>query len=385
MQPKHNALLCGLLLLALPLVFSFTPRRTASTTRPPAPKIQVAILLDVSSSMDGLIDQAKAQLWNLVGLLGRAECDRGTPQVEIALYEYGRTSNDAAQGYVKRIHSFTRELDSLSKSLFALNTNGGEEYCPQVIYTSVQDLPWDSDPKTYKALFIAGNESFRQGSLTWEKACAAARAKGIVVNTIYCGDKAEGIREFWNLNAECGSGSYSNINSNAQAEDIPTPYDSALYTLNDQFNVTMVGYGVRGRAAGVQVAEVDRINYEHNKASAAARATVKAQRGLYNNASWDIVDAYEADSNFHKTVDRSSLPDSLQQKTAAQLKVVIERKRAERDQVRGQIAEISRKRGEWLTEERKRRATRGAEEATLESEMEKVLKVQVQRNGFVIK
>ncbi|RYY41418.1 MAG: VWA domain-containing protein [Chitinophagaceae bacterium] len=385
MQPKRNLLLCGLFLLALPLVFSFTRTRAVSSPKPPPPRMQVAILLDVSSSMDGLIDQAKAQLWNLVGILGRAECDRGAPQIEIALYEYGRSSNDAAKGYIRQIHGFTRELDSLSRSLFALNTNGGEEYCPQVIYTSVQDLAWDSDAKTYKALFIAGNESFRQGKLTWEQACAAARAKGIVVNTIYCGDKADGIKEFWNLSAECGAGSYSNINSNAQVEDIPTPYDSALYTLNDQFNVTMVGYGVRGRAAGSEVAAVDQMNYRHNKASAASRTSVKAQRGLYNNASWDLVDAYEADSNFHKTVDRGSLPDSLQHKTAAQLKDIIERKRGERDQVRGQIAELSRKRGEWLAEERKRRAADSAQEATLESEMEKVLKVQVQRNGFVIK
>ena len=37
----------------------------------PAPKIQVAILLDVSNSMDGLIEQAKAQLWNMVSVMGR--------------------------------------------------------------------------------------------------------------------------------------------------------------------------------------------------------------------------------------------------------------------------------------------------------------------------
>ena len=38
-------------------------------------KIQVAILLDVSGSMDGLIEQAKSQLWNMVNILGRAKCE----------------------------------------------------------------------------------------------------------------------------------------------------------------------------------------------------------------------------------------------------------------------------------------------------------------------
>jgi len=38
------------------------------------PKIQAAILLDVSNSMDGLIDQAKNQLWNMVNVLSKVTC-----------------------------------------------------------------------------------------------------------------------------------------------------------------------------------------------------------------------------------------------------------------------------------------------------------------------
>src|SRR5688500_938766 len=55
-------------------------------------KIQVAILLDVSNSMDGLIEQAKAQLWNMVKVLGKANNNNVHPDIEIALYEYGRSS-----------------------------------------------------------------------------------------------------------------------------------------------------------------------------------------------------------------------------------------------------------------------------------------------------
>src|SRR5688572_17755177 len=68
-----------------------------------APKIQVAILLDVSNSMDGLIEQAKAQLWNMVSVMGKATCNDAVPNIEIALYEYGRPANDVRAGYVKRI------------------------------------------------------------------------------------------------------------------------------------------------------------------------------------------------------------------------------------------------------------------------------------------
>ena len=53
-------------------------------------KIQAAILLDVSNSMDGLIEQAKSQLWKIVNELAGAKCDDGSrPNIKIALYEYG--------------------------------------------------------------------------------------------------------------------------------------------------------------------------------------------------------------------------------------------------------------------------------------------------------
>src|SRR6188472_3563603 len=97
------------------------------------PKIQAAILLDVSNSMDGLIEQAKAQLWTMVNVMGKAKCNGETPQIEIALYEYGRDNNDLKKGYVKQIMPFTSDLDNLSQKLFQLTTNGGEEYCGYVI------------------------------------------------------------------------------------------------------------------------------------------------------------------------------------------------------------------------------------------------------------
>src|SRR6185436_18306879 len=143
----------------------------------PNPKIQAAILLDVSNSMDGLIDQAKAQLWNMVSVMGKAKCDGQTPQIEIALYEYGRTSNDVNKGFVKQISPFTSDLDRLSQNLFSLTTYGGDEYCGQVIYTSLDELSWDADPNSYKVIFISGNEDFLQGKVHYTLACAEAKKK----------------------------------------------------------------------------------------------------------------------------------------------------------------------------------------------------------------
>src|SRR5687768_7228371 len=97
----------------------------ASAKSPPAPgpvSVQLAILLDTSNSMDGLIDQAKTQLWTIVNEFIRAKKDGKPPRMEIALYEYGKASLPAQEGYVRLILPLTDDLDKVSEELFALKT-----------------------------------------------------------------------------------------------------------------------------------------------------------------------------------------------------------------------------------------------------------------------
>lgn len=350
---------------------------------PNAPKIQAAILLDVSNSMDGLIEQAKAQLWNMVSVMGKAKCGNGaTPQIEIALYEYGSPRNAEKEGFVKLLSAFTTDLDSLSKNLFSLTTNGGSEYCGQVIYTSINDLAWDVSDSSYKVIFIAGNEDFLQGNLHYTKACEQAKTKGIVVNTIYCGDRMQGIREHWNLGGECGNGSFTNINQDAKLEDIPTPYDSSLMVLNEKLNGTYVGYGSMAAAGYSKQAYADVSNFKANKSVAMKRISVKGKKELYKNSTWDLVDAAEDDAAFIEKVDMKTLPDSLKGKSRAELKQVVNAKKQERNNLQTQIGNLSVKREAYLVEERKRRA--GASQQTLETETEKLIKTQARKYNMVI-
>ncbi|CAN5785952.1 hypothetical protein BH11BAC4_BH11BAC4_03920 [soil metagenome] len=349
-----------------------------------APKIQAAILLDVSNSMDGLIEQAKAQLWNMVSVMGKAKCnDSVTPEIEIALYEYGRSSNDVKAGYVKQLSGFTTDLDKLSQQLFNLTTNGGDEFCGQVIYTSLKDLNWDSNVSNYKVIFIAGNEDFLQGNLLYTRACDEAKNKGVIVNTIYCGDKMQGIREHWNLSAECGNGSFTNIDQNAKIDDITTPYDSTIFALNDKLNGTYIRYGSQGAVGYAAQAKADEINYNMNKSVAVKRVTVKGQKDLYKNSTWDIVDAASDDKNFTEKVDMKTLPDSLKNKSRREIKLVIEKKASERSAIQKEIESVNSKREIYIAEEKKKSAT-GNQHATLESEIEKIIKKQAIRYKMII-
>lgn len=349
-----------------------------------ASKIQVAILLDVSNSMDGLIDQAKAQLWNMVSVMGKAKCNDATPQIEIALYEYGRTDNDVKEGYVKLINAFTGDLDQLSQNLFKLKTHGGDEYCGHVIYTSINQLQWDnSSANNYKVIFIAGNEDFLQGDILYTKACTDAKNKGVVVNTIYCGERMQGIKEHWNLGAECGGGSFTNINQDAKFEDIPTPYDSTIYALNEKLNSTYISYGYNGKDFASAQEQVDKLNSGMSKSAGLKRIAVKGKASLYKNSKWDMVDASIADSLFFAKVDMKTLPDSLQKKSRKELQQVVKQKTTERSLIQKEIEINNTKRENYIAAEKTKAAVKN-NTATLETEIEKIIKQQAKQYNIVI-
>ena len=354
--------------------------------KPAQQKIQAAILLDVSNSMDGLIEQAKAQLWNMVSTMGKAQCSNNTtPQIEIALYEYGRSSNDVKDGYVKKINGFISDLDSLSQNLFKLTTNGGDEYCGQVIYTSLKELNWDAAPENYKVIFIAGNEDFLQGNLLYTKACAEAKDKGVIVNTIYCGDRMQGIREHWNLSAECGNGSFTNINQDAKIEDIPTPYDSLLFSYNDKLNGTYLTYGTNRVYFSANQATQDRLNTSMSKTAGIKRIKAKSNAKVYNNAQWDLVDAKEKDGEGALAkIDKNILPDTLKNKTNEELEKIVSEKAKERGIVQKEIAQLNTQRDAYIAAERVKNAANKNNVATMESEVEKIIKEQAKRFKMVI-
>lgn len=373
--------------VALGIVIAAAPfLAAAQSEKAPAqpPKIQAAILLDVSGSMQGLIEQAKAQLWTMMNVLGRVQSPRGTPQIEIALYDYGRRTNPQVDGFSRRVAPFMTDLDSLSKLLFGLTIDGSDEHCAHTIYQALTDLNWDTSATNYKVIFIAGNEDFMQGRISYEQACADARKKGVIVNTIYCGSRSRGIDERWDLGNKCGNGSYTYINHNLKLEDVPTPYDSILLALNEQLNDTYIPYGRRGAKAYAQQAEVDKLNFGMSRKAAARRVMVKSQSRLYQNGDWDLIDAVQKDSTVLSRIDLSTLPDSLQKIIPIQLKEVVLSKKAQRASIRQEISAVQKKR-EMFLDAAEANTTPLQQLATLETEIERIIEQQVQRFGMVVK
>ena len=338
--------------------------------------VKIALLLDTSNSMDGLINQAKAQLWDIVNEFTYARCHNDIrPELQIALYEYGNDNLSSREGYIRQVLGFSSDLDDISEKLFSLSTNGGEEYCGTVINTSLKQLDWGKNPDDLKLIFIAGNEPFTQGKLDYKDAISQAKEKDVVVNTIFCGKYEQGISTQWKDGAIRSGGDYMAIDHNQEIVHVVTPYDDIIIQLNTKLNKTYVGFGATGAQKARKQMTQDANALEMQEVVAVKRAVSKSSR-LYNNSSWDLVDAVEEDEKALDQLQTTSLPKPLQGKSKEEIKIYLEEKKIERTKIQKQIQELNLKRQAFIAEHQKN------QKGELENAMIKAIKKQAERKNY---
>jgi hypothetical protein len=351
----------------------------APTATKPNPKnvVQLALLLDVSNSMDGLIGQAKAELWNIVNQVSLANKNGQTANLQIALYEYGRTNNNADKGFVKQLVNYTSDLDTISQVLFGLQTNGGEEYCGWAINSSLNELKWNNLDSVYRVIFIAGNEPFTQGGISYKTSCSRALNKKIFVNTIHCGDAITGINESWKDGATLTHGEYFFINQNEKYIEIATPYDATINNLNDSINTTYMSYGAAGEAYKMNQIQQD-ANAESMSGSAKISRSISKSKAVYKNEKWDVVDASKTDEGFIAKANEDELPAELKGKKIEDKMVIIQQKSKERDYYNLKVNKLAVHRQQYIQLHQKNPSTN-----TLGNSIIKAIRKQAAQNGFV--
>lgn len=329
--------------------------------------VKIALLLDTSNSMDGLINQAKSQLWDIVNKFTHAKCGNDSrPQLEIALYQYGNDNLSSKEGYIQQVLDFSNDLDEISEKLFSLTTNGGEEYCGQVIQTSLKQLDWGKNPDNLKMIFIAGNEPFTQGKLNYKDAVTNATEKDVVVNTIFCGNYEQGINGDWKKGATLTGGEYMAIDHNKRIVHIDTPYDDIIIKLNGKLNKTYISYGSLGASKMAMQAEQD-ANAEALEETVIVKRAVSKSSRMYKNSSWDLVDAMD-DKDFDVSeIKKEQLPAELQGKSTSEIERYIETKKRERADIQKEIQELNSKREVYIAENQKENAKGELENAMLEA------------------
>lgn len=365
----------AILLLAKPV--------QAADLRPAKPEpvkdqnIMLALLLDTSNSMDGLIDQAKSQLWKIVNELAAAKCDDGSrPHIQIALYEYGNDGLPSSEGYIRLVSPLTTDLDLISQKLFSLTTNGGNEFCGHVIRTSLNQLAWSSSSADLKLIFIAGNEPFTQGQVPYQSACALAKEKGVVVNTIYCGDFNEGVETSWKHGADLTGGTYMSIQQDRKTVYVATPYDDRIAQLNDKLNDTYVYYGSSGAYKKEQQSVQDKNAASYGMANKVDRAVSKSSHA-YVNSSWDLVDAVKDNDQALAETPEAEMPQEMKGMNLEERKGYVHKKAKERSDIQNEIQQLNKKRQEYISTHTPKEA-----ESMLDGAMIKAIKEQAKSKNL---
>jgi len=342
------------------------------------PLVQIAVLLDTSGSMSGLIDQARAELWAIVNEFIFAKRGGLEPQVQVALYEYGKSALSVTDGYIRQIAPFTTDLDKVSEELFALQTNGGDEYCGWVIKDATARLKWSDSPDDLKLIFIAGNEPFTQGPVDYKESCKAAIAKNIVVNTIHCGSEGDGLNGKWKDGAVLADGRYLNIDQNRQIVHIAAPQDKDITELSVKLNDTYIAYGSYGIAASQRQEAQDSSAAGLSKEAAVQRSVAKASMN-YRNDHWDLVDAVQNQKVELSGVKPEDLPENMRKMSVEERKAYVQSKQKERADIQAKIQQLNEQRKKYVAAEMKKQQKEGQ---TLGSAVIQAVREQAQKRNF---
>ncbi len=330
--------------LAAPAAANRAPGHDPADARP----IDIALCLDTSGSMSGLLNSAREKLWAIVNDLALAD---PTPRLRVALLTFGSDMHSAEDGYVQLDLPFTDDLDSVSAVLFGLAAHGNTEYVGRVVHVATRKLEWSSSKGALKLLVVAGNESAEQDPLvSMQQACREAGADGIVINSIYCGPPTDMVAPGWRQVAELGEGYFASIDQDHGTLAISSPYDDELTALGLALNETYIPYGKGGEAGWSNQRWQDSNAASVNGAAAADRAVTKGGR-LYKSSSWDLVDALEGGAVTWGAVDGGSLPEAMRPMTHDQRCAHVAAMAARRKAVQRRIGELSALRRTFIAKE----------------------------------
>jgi len=343
------------------------------------PRVEVAFVLDTTGSMAGLIDGAKRKIWSIANQLASGQ---PTPKVRMALIAY----RDRGDSYVTRVHDLTDDIDAVYAELQQFTADGGgdtPESVNQALDESVTRLAWSSDPNVYRAIFLVGDAPPHldyQDDVKYGDSVARARAKGIAINTVQCGDLAE-TTPIWQQIASAGGGTFAAISQDGGMLALTTPMDDELATLNRDLASTLVPYGAPADQAELEA--------KRDRAAAASPSTVASRLGFLskiggrvNAGRADLLDAISAGDKKLAEIAEPELPASLRAMPAPAREEFVKQKLEERQKIQARIDHLSVERDEYVAKETSRRAASGTDKDGFDSVVRDAVRAQAAAAGI---
>ncbi len=351
--------LLGIALFALTLAaVVYYPQLSAKTVRanPPIaqhitdnPKIDVVFVLDTTGSMADLIQTAKEKIWSIATTMASAQ---QTPDIRIGLVAY----RDRTDAYVTKVVDLSDDLDSVYATLMDFAADGGgdtPESVNKALNDAVHQMSWSEQDQAYKVIFLVGDAPphMDYNEVQYPEIVASALEKGIVVNTIQCGDIVTAI-EPWTQIASLGHGNFFQVEQSGGAVAYTTPYDEEIANLSAKLDDTRLYYGTDEEKEKMhdKVAATDKLHSGASFASRARRGVFNASAGGRTNllGENELVDAVMSGEVELKDIEQDALPESVAVMAPAEQAEFVAELASERAELKRKIQDLSQDRDGFL-------------------------------------
>ena len=320
-----------------------------SNLRNQRPKVDVVFVLDTTGSMSGLIQTAKEKIWSIATTMSAAQ---PTPEIRIGLVAY----RDRGDDYVTKIVDLSADLDSVYAELMDFEAGGGgdaPESVNRALYDAVHNMSWSQGEQAYQVIFLVGDAPphMDYDEVRYPEIVADASAKGIVVNTIQCGEIPLTV-EPWNRIASLGNGSYFQVEQAGGAVAFASPYDAEIAALSAKLDSTRVYYGSAEELVRMEqkMAATDKLHGSASIASRARRGAFNASSGGRKNMLGDkeLVAAVLSGDVELDEIEREELPAAMQPMAPAEQRAYIDGLASEREELQKRIQMLAADRDSYI-------------------------------------
>jgi Mg-chelatase subunit ChlD len=313
------------------------------------PIVEVVFVLDTTGSMSGLIQTAKDKIWSIASTMASAQ---PTPEIRVGLVAF----RDRGDQYVTRVVDLSADLDSVYGTLMDFQADGGgdtPESVNRALYDAVHEMSWSAGQQAYRVIFLVGDAPPHTdyNEMQYPAIVAAARGKGIVVNTIQCGEVPATI-EPWSAIADLGAGAFLQVEQAGGAVAFESPFDARIAELAAKLDATRLYYGTDDDKARMEgkMAATDKLHEGASVASLARRGVFNAGEGGRVNllGEKELVDAVVTGAVSLDEIDDEALPEVLKPMAPEEQAEHVARLARERSDIQRQIAALAEDRSAYI-------------------------------------
>ena len=347
--------------------------------------MEMVFVLDTTGSMGGLLSGAKQRIWGIVNGVMQTT---SVSSVKVGLVAY----RDRGDQYITQVLPLTEDLDKVYSTLMEYEAAGGGDEAENVrraLAQGVANAGWSKPSSNHaQILFLVGDAPPHDYADEADPLTTADLAvkQGIVVNTIQCGTAAT-TKRVWEAIAQRGQGQYFLIPQDGGVQTVSTPYDEQLSQLGTRLGGTFLAYGGGAGAEGESYRAARKDASEKVEASVAtlsapeAKADRTVNKALNSRAYvGDLLQDIENGSTKLESVKSEDLPSELQKLSVEERTREIEKRLAERSEIRKQILALSKQRTDYIAAEQKK--GKGVPQNGFDAAVSAALRQQLAKKGI---